>query len=115
MLADDSRYVRLSLGQAVKMLEGELVGEATTGDEAIERFMESRPNFITMDLSMPGVSGVDAITSILKEDPDVNIIVISGTDLDEVRQEVFNLGVSIFITKPFDPAKVVEVIKSLIS
>ncbi|MCP4401349.1 MAG: response regulator [bacterium] len=115
MLADDSRFVRLSLSRTVKMLDGDLVGEAMTGDDAIEKFMELRPNFITMDLSMPGVSGVDAITHILKEDQSVNIIVISGTDLDEVREEVFNLGVRIFITKPFDPAKVAEVIRTLIS
>ncbi|PIE33179.1 hypothetical protein CSA56_12695 [candidate division KSB3 bacterium] len=113
LLADDSRYVRLSLARAVKMLGGEVVGEATTGREAIDQFTERRPNFITMDLSMPGLSGIDAISHILHIDPSVNILVISGTDLDEVREEVFNLGVKIFITKPFDPEKVASIISSL--
>lgn len=115
LLADDSRYVRLSLSQAVKIIGGEVVGEATTGSEAIEMFTKYQPNFITMDLSMPGVSGVDAITNILQKDPNVNIIVISGTDLDEVREEVFNLGVKMFITKPFDPMRLATVIGSLVS
>jgi two-component system chemotaxis response regulator CheY len=43
-------------------------------------FLELHPNFVTMDLSMPGVSGVEAIASILHQDPSVNIIVISGTN-----------------------------------
>ena len=114
LLADDSRYVRLALSQAVKIIGGEVIGEATTGREAIEKFTELRPNFITMDLSMPGVSGVEAISNILHEDPDVNIIVISGTNLEEVREEVFNLGVKMFITKPFDPMQVATVIGSLV-
>ena len=63
---------------------------------------------------MPGVSGVDAITSILQQDPEANIIVISGTNLDEVREEVFNLGVRMFITKPFDPKRVAAVIGALV-
>ncbi len=102
LLADDSRFVRLALAQSVKIIGGEVIGEATTGREAIDKFLELRPNFVTMDLSMPGVSGVEAIASILHQDPTVNIIVISGTNLDEVREEVFNLGVKVFIKKPFD-------------
>ncbi|GAK55648.1 nitrate/sulfonate/bicarbonate ABC transporter substrate-binding protein [Candidatus Vecturithrix granuli] len=114
LLADDSRYVRLALTQAVKIIGGEVIGEATTGREAIDRFLELRPNFVTMDLSMPGVSGVEAIASILHKDPTVNIIVISGTNLDEVREEVFNLGVKVFIKKPFDPMNIATIIGSLV-
>jgi NitT/TauT family transport system substrate-binding protein len=114
LLADDSRYVRVALAQAVKIIGGEVVGEATTGSEAIDKFNRLRPNFITMDLSMPDVSGVDAIKGILKMDPNANIIVISGTNFDELREEVFKLGVKIFITKPFDPMQVATVIGSMV-
>jgi ABC-type nitrate/sulfonate/bicarbonate transport system substrate-binding protein len=114
LVADDSRYVRTALSQAIEIIGGEVVGEATTGSEAIDLFARLRPNFMTMDLSMPGVSGVDAIKSILQIDPTVNIIVISGVDLQEVREDVFNIGVKIFITKPFDPELVAEIIGLLL-
>lgn len=114
LLADDSRYVRASLTQAIKILGGEVVGEATTGTEAIDLFKQLHPQFITMDLSMPGVSGVDAIKGILQIDPEVNIIVISGTNLEEVREEVFKLGAKMFITKPFDPMQVATIIGSMV-
>ncbi len=114
LLADDSRYVRASLTQVVEILGGQVIAEATTGGEAMDMFVRLRPNCITMDLSMPGVSGVDAIKSILQIDPDVTIIVISGTDLQEVREEVFRLGVKIFITKPFDPMLTAEIIGLLL-
>jgi two-component system chemotaxis response regulator CheY len=114
LLADDSRYVRAALAQAVEIIGGKVIGEATTGGDAIEMFARLRPNFVTMDLSMPGVSGIDAVRSILQIDPNVNIIVISGADLQEVREEVFNLGVKIFIVKPFDPMLVAEIIGLLL-
>lgn len=114
LLADDSRFVRKALQQVVDILGGEVVGEATTGGEALDMFARQRPNFVTMDLSMPGISGVDALKGILQIDPDVTIIVISGTDLQEVREEVFRLGVKIFITKPFDPMLTAEIIGLLL-
>ncbi len=109
MLADDSRYVRASLAKAIKQIGGEVIAEATTGSEAIEKFAFLRPDIVTMDLSMPGVSGLEAIKILLQIDPNLTIIVVSGTDLQEVREEVFNLGVKMFITKPFDPAHVAEI------
>jgi len=114
LLADDSHYVRAALARTAEIIGAKVIGEATTGSEAIEMFTRLRPNFVTMDLSMPGVSGVDAIKSILQIDPSVNIIVISGTDLQEVREEVFNLGIKIFIVKPFDPELVAEIIGLLL-
>ncbi len=109
-----TRFVRTCLTQVVKIVGGEILGEATTGSEAIEMFAQLRPNFVTMDLSMPGISGVDAIQRIRQIDPDVNIVVISGVNLEEVRTELFDLGVKIFITKPFDPTLVAEIIGLLL-
>lgn len=114
LVADDSKFVRSSLAQMIEILGGEVLEEATTGQEAIEMFERLRPNFVTMDLSMPGMSGIDAIKRILQIDPDANIIVISGTDLKELREEVFDLGVKIFIVKPFDPLQVAEIIGLLL-
>ncbi len=106
LLADDSRYVRAALAKAVRFIGGQIIGEAATGSEVIERFAHLRPDVITMDLSMPGVSGIEALKILLQIDPDLAIVVISGTDLREVREEVFHLGVKMFITKPFDPMQV---------
>lgn len=114
LVVDDSRVVRAALAQTIEILGGEVLGEATDGQEAIDLFPRLRPNFVTMDLSMPGVSGVDAIKHILHLAPETNIIVISATNLKEVREEVFDLGVKIFIVKPFDPLHVAEIIGLLL-
>lgn len=115
MLVDDSRVVRRFLNKTLELLGAEMLGEATTGNQAISMFADLRPNFITMDLSMPGLSGVDAIRRIRQIDPDVNIIVISGLDLQEVREEVFNLGAKMYLPKPFVPERVAAVFRSLLN
>ena len=114
LLADDSRVVRSFLNQTLELLGATALGEATNGSEAIEMFTSLRPNFMTMDLAMPGLSGVDAIRQILEIDPSTNIIVISGLDMEEVREEVFKLGVRMFIKKPFNPQKAADVIRTLV-
>ena len=114
LLADDSVVVREFLNQTLEILGAEVVGEAKNGQEAVELFMKLRPNFVTMDLSMPGLSGVDAIKNIRDIDPSVNIIVISGIDVEEVREEVFNLGAKMFIKKPFRPEKAANVLRTMI-
>ena len=114
LLVDDSVVVRNVLNQVLDILGGEVVGEATTGNDALKLFEQLRPNFITMDLSMPGLSGVDAIKGIRQLDPAVNIIVISGLDLQEMREEVFDLGAKMYIPKPFEPQQAAAVIREIL-
>ena len=114
LLADDSRVVRSFLNQTLELLGAEVLGEATNGNEAIEMFTRLRPNFITMDLAMPGLSGVDAIRHIREMDDAANVIVISGLDVEEVREEVFKLGARMFIKKPFNPQKAADVIRAML-
>ncbi len=110
VLADDSKFMRVTLKRVIHNIGGEVIGEATNGNEAVELFDQLRPNVMTMDLSMPGVSGVDAIRSILHTDPTASIIVISGANVAELRRQVFDLGVKMFITKPFEPQKVSDML-----
>lgn len=112
LLADDSLYVRALLTRIVKGIGGEIVGEATNGGEVIEKFAHLELDVITVDLSMPGVSGIEAIKILSQIDQDINIIVISSMNLQEVREELFHLGVKMFVTKPFDPIKVASILKN---
>lgn len=114
LMVDDSTVVRRFLNKTLNILGAEVLGEAITGNQAISMFADLRPNFVTMDLSMPGLSGVDAIRRIRQIDPNVNIIVISGLDLQEVREEVFDLGAKMYLPKPFVPERVAEVFRSLL-
>jgi len=115
LLVDDSNVIRKILKDVIAALNGELSGEATTGREAISQYKTLAPDIVIMDLSMPDMTGIDAIAGILHFDPDANIIVLSGSNFPETRQEVFDLGAKMFISKPFDVERMTTAIQTLLT
>ena len=115
LLVDDSSVIRKILKNVIIALDGELFGEATTGREAIVQYKKLAPDIVIMDLSMPDMTGIDAIAGILRFDPEANIIVLSGSNFPETRQEVFDLGVKMFISKPFDLDNVTNAIQKILT
>lgn len=114
LLVDDSTVIRKILREMIAMFEGHVAGEATTGREAITQYKSLTPDIVVMDLSMPDMTGLDAIEAIFKFNPQANIIVLSGSNFPETRKQVFDLGVKMFIPKPFDLARVSGAIRSLL-
>lgn len=114
LIVDDSSVVRKILRDVIRHLNSELSGEAGTGREAIEQYQQTSPDIVLMDLSMPDMTGIDAIEAILQFNPDANIIVLSGSNFLETRQEVFDLGAKMFIAKPFDLETVTTAIQALL-
>ena len=60
VLVDDEPLIRVALAQALASSELELVGEAATGDDALELVVDVRPDVVLMDLQLPGMSGVQS-------------------------------------------------------
>ncbi len=113
LLVDDSSVIRKILREMIHALDGELSGEASTGREAITQYKALSPDIVIMDLSMPDMTGIDAIAGILQFNPEANIIVLSGSNFPEIRREVFNLGAKMFIAKPFVLQRVTAAITTL--
>jgi ABC-type nitrate/sulfonate/bicarbonate transport system substrate-binding protein/CheY-like chemotaxis protein len=114
LLVDDSRVIRTILKNTIRHLNGKILGEAVTGREAVAQYQQLAPDVVIMDLSMPDMSGIDAIAAILKFNPAANIIVLSGNNFPETRQEVFDLGVKMFIPKPFEIEKITQAIQAIL-
>jgi two-component system chemotaxis response regulator CheY len=114
LVVDDSNVIRKILKEMIMSLHGKVLGEANTGREAITQYKKNVPDIVIMDLSMPDMTGIDAIEAILQFNPQANIIVLSGSNFPETRQEVFDLGVKMFIPKPFSFEKVTGAIQSLL-
>jgi ABC-type nitrate/sulfonate/bicarbonate transport system substrate-binding protein/CheY-like chemotaxis protein len=100
MVVDDTRVVTELFAEIVSMLGGTVVSTASTGSEAIGQYVEQLPEIIVMDISMPDMNGIEAIKRIFAINPAANIIVLSGNNYADTRQEVFQLGVKLFIGKP---------------
>lgn len=115
LLADDSSVIRKILNDVTATMNGKVVAEATTGREAIAQYKAVRPDIVIMDLSMPDMTGIDAIAGILRQYPDANIIVLSGSNFPETRQQVFELGAKMFIPKPFDLQRVTTAMQAILT
>lgn len=115
IIVDDTQVVIDLFSNVVEMIEGTVVGTASTGAEALVLYVDQLPDIVVMDISMPDMSGLDAIERILGMNPAANVIVISGNNYEEVRQKVFNLGGKLFISKPFHVDQIVNVLTKLMA
>lgn len=84
LIADDHPVFRYGLCALLSVEPTtEVVGEATTGEEAIEKALSLRPDVILMDLNMPGINGIEATRRILAETPLVSILVLTMFEDDD--------------------------------
>jgi DNA-binding NarL/FixJ family response regulator len=100
LLADDHALVRAGLRALVASLDGvEVVGEAADGREALSKVKELRPDVVMMDISMPGLNGLEAAARISKEYPEVRVLMLSAHSNEEYVCQALRAGVAGFILK----------------
>ncbi|GAA2857279.1 DNA-binding response regulator [Actinoplanes cyaneus] len=104
LLADDQQLVRAGFRSLLRRARDiEVVGEASTGDEAIRTARALRPDVILMDIRMPGLDGITAARRVLEENPDTRIIILTTFETDEYVFAALAAGASGFLTKEIDP------------
>jgi len=108
LITDDAMFMRMQLKTIISDLGYEVVGEAKDGLEAIEKNEQLDPDIITMDITMPNLSGTEAVKEIRKTDPDVKIIMCSAMGQQRMVLEAIEAGAQDFIVKPFTPERVEE-------
>ncbi|WP_434683645.1 ATP-binding protein [Pseudanabaena minima] len=113
LVIDDDPSIRNLLRQELEA-KGYVVREAGSGQEAIAKVRESRPDLITLDIVMEGISGYD-VAAILKSDPatlDIPIIIVSVLD---DKNKGRHLGIDSYVTKPLDMAILLREVDILLS
>ena len=115
LVTDDAVIIREMIKDAAIEAGWEIVGEASDGQQAIDRYRESKPDVVTLDLVMPGYDGVHALRGILAFDPDANVVVVSALDQKNVLKETFKIGAADFIVKPFDRKMLIQTLEQLVA
>lgn len=116
LIVDDHGIVREGL-RAVLSLEQdmEVIGEAKDGLEAVTKAAELKPDVIIIDLLMPRMSGTEAISRILENDPQQKFLALSNvTDIDKIRGAI-KLGISGYMVKSADPKILPQVLREICS
>ena len=91
-----------------------VVGQATTGEQACRLYNQLKPDLVTMDITMPGIDGVEALTIILKNDPAAKIIMISALDQKRMILAALENGAKHYLVKPFKDEKVLATIDAVL-
>ncbi len=112
LVVDDSLFVQ---NQIKKLLEAEgfeVIGVASHGKEAVEKYEAFFPDIdlVTMDITMPGMHGVEALKEIRKIDPEACVVIVSALGKSDLMKEAFLNGAVHYIVKPL---KREEMIKTL--
>lgn len=110
LIVDDAPTMRTTLRSIFARRGYQVVGEASNGLQAIQRFEEFRPDLVTMDIGMPELGGLEAICGIRKIDPSAKVIVCSGQNTKDIVVQAFRLGILDFVVKPFDAERLLEAV-----
>jgi len=110
LIVDDSSMMRRLVKNIVIKNGYSVIGEASNGKVAVRKFKELRPDIVTMDLVMDEMTGIEALSRILGEDPDANVIMISSMGQDVIVRDAIVLGAKDFLLKPFNEEEVMGAI-----
>jgi len=113
LITDDTAFMRMTLRNVLEKNGYEIVGEAEDGYQAVEQYMLSKPDLVTMDITMPNMDGITAIKKIMEKDPEARIVVVSAMGQKALVIEALNSGAKDFIVKPFQPDRIVEALQKV--
>ncbi len=111
-MVDDHDLIRAGIA---RMLEDDgsitVLGEACSGEEAVERAKAVNPDVVVMDLKMPGIGGLEAMKRIQRSSENTRVVVISAYTEDPYPNRVMNAGASAFISKSSHISEMIRAIK----
>ncbi|HEU5472484.1 MAG TPA: response regulator transcription factor [Actinophytocola sp.] len=116
LIVDDHAIVRRGLAQLLgTTTDLELAGEAADGREAVEQASRQRPDVVLMDLSMPGLDGVRAITRILAVLPDTHVLVLTSFSDQNRILDALHAGAEGYLLKHAEPETILSGIRAVVA
>jgi two-component system NarL family response regulator len=116
LVVDDHSLLRTGVANIINQEPDlEVVAEAANGRDAIDAFLVHRPDIVLMDLRMPGMEGVEAITRIRALDPHARVVVLTTYDADEDIARALQAGAKAYILKDIAAAALVACIRDVLA
>jgi two-component system, chemotaxis family, chemotaxis protein CheY len=114
LIVDDSKFMRKILRESLESGNHIVIAEADNGNDGVEKYIELKPDFVTMDITMGGLDGMKAVKAIMEHDPSAKIIVISALNEKTIKMNDATISASAFLRKPFDREHLLDTIKNLL-
>jgi len=114
LLVDDHELVRIGIKRLLQDVNGiKVVGEASTGEEAIRLAKEFIPDVVLMDVQMPGIGGLEATRKMVRHNPDMKILALTVCDDEPYPSRLLQAGAAGYITKGCGAEEMVRAIRTI--
>lgn len=114
LIVDDGVFMRNMLNDILSSAGYSVVGEASHGLEAVAMHRSLHPDFVTMDIVMPHMNGIEATREIVAADPEALVIMCSALGQESLVMEAIEAGATDFIVKPFKSDEVLSVVRKVL-
>jgi two-component system chemotaxis response regulator CheY len=114
LVVDDAAFMRL---RAVKLLQeaGHSVLEAENGRIAVDVYNAEKPDAVLMDITMPEMDGLDALSAIRASDPGARVAMLTAMGQQAIVMDAIKRGARDFVVKPFAPDRVLGAVNKLLT
>ncbi|MBE5887280.1 MAG: response regulator [Lachnospiraceae bacterium] len=114
LICDDAAFMRMMIKDILSKNGYNVVGEAENGAIAVEKYSETNPDLVLMDITMPEMDGIQALKKIKEKDPNASVIMCSAMGQQAMVIESIQAGAKDFIVKPFQADRVLEAVKKVV-
>ncbi|GLQ31697.1 UvrY/SirA/GacA family response regulator transcription factor [Litoribrevibacter albus] len=112
LVVDDHDLVRAGITRMLEDVSGiKVVGEAASGEDAIQKCRELHPNVVLMDIKMPGIGGLEATRKLYRIDPDIRVIAVTVCGDDPFPSRLLQAGAAGYVTKGADLDEMIQAIR----
>ena len=114
LIVDDASFLRMILREILTNAGFNVIGEATDGIDAFNKYKQLSPDLVTLDITMPYRDGLQALGDILEFDKNAKVLMCSAMGKNDFKIEAISKGALGFITKPFIAEEVIDEVKRVI-
>ena len=110
LIIDDSKTSRSVLRNILEANKYQVIAEAENGEEGFEKYQELNPDFVTLDITMPIMDGIETLIKIKEYDPAAIVIMVTAAGQKNKMLEAIKLGAAEFVTKPFETEQIISIL-----
>lgn len=114
LICDDAAFMRMMIKDILVKNGYNIAGEAENGVKAVEKYQETNPDLVLMDITMPEMDGIQALKKIKAIDPNASVVMCSAMGQQAMVIESIQSGARDFIVKPFQSDRVIEAVKKAV-
>jgi two-component system chemotaxis response regulator CheY len=113
LIVDDAAFMRMAIRKVLEKNGFEVVGEAENGEVSLEKYKECRPDIVTMDITMPEMTGIEALKHIRSFDESARVVMVSAMGQEGLVREAILNGAKSFIVKPYKEEHIVKTLNEI--